>query len=65
MGDNVNLDPLMTVIGVIAGSMLWGIIGMVIALPVLGIINIIFKHVQVLKPYHYLLSNNAGENKDS
>ncbi|MFL9844587.1 AI-2E family transporter [Flavobacterium rhizosphaerae] len=64
VGDNVNLDPLITILAVIVGSLLWGIIGMIIAVPILGMVNVVFKHVQALKPYHYLLSNNADENKD-
>lgn len=58
VGDNVNLDPLMTILVVVMGSLTWGVMGMILSVPVLGIINVVFSHVQPLKPYSYLLSNN-------
>jgi len=58
VGDNVNLDPLMTILIVVVGSLTWGVVGMILSVPVLGIINVVFGHVPVLKPYSYLLSNN-------
>jgi predicted PurR-regulated permease PerM len=58
VGDNVNLDPLMTILIVVVGSLTWGVIGMIVSVPVLGVINVVFSHVPVLKPYSYLLSNN-------
>ncbi|WP_159799707.1 AI-2E family transporter [Flavobacterium sp. MK4S-17] len=57
VGDNVDLDPLMTILAVVAGSLLWGVIGMILSVPVLGMINIVFKHVGPLKPFAYLFSN--------
>lgn len=57
VGDKVDLDPFMTIIVVVVGSFMWGVIGMVLSIPILGMLNIVFKHVDVLKPYSYLLSN--------
>lgn len=58
VGDNVNLDPLMTILVVVVGSLTWGVMGMILSVPLSGIVNVIFSHVPVLKPYSYLLSNN-------
>lgn len=63
VGDNVNLDPLMTILVVVAGSLLWGVIGMILSVPLLGMLNVVFRHVGPLKPYSYLLSN--GNNDDT
>ena len=63
VGDNVNLDPFVTILAVVAGSMVWGVIGMILSIPVLGIINVIFMHVGPLKPYSFLLGNNEGKKK--
>ncbi|MBE98568.1 AI-2E family transporter [Flavobacterium coralii] len=63
VGEKVNLDPLMTIIAVVAGSLLWGVIGMILSVPVLAIANVIFGHVEPLKPFGYLLGNNSQ--KDS
>lgn len=58
VGDNVNLDPLMTILIVVVGSLTWGVVGMILSVPILGIVNVICSHVPPLKPYSYLLSNN-------
>lgn len=62
VGDKVNLNPFITILAVVAGGILWGIIGMVLAVPVIAIANMIFNHVEPLKPYSYLLSKE--EKKD-
>ncbi len=56
VGDKVNLHPFLVILSIILGNMVWGIIGMILAIPVLGILNIIFNHVPSLKPFGYLLS---------
>ncbi len=61
VGDNVNLDPLFIILGVVAGSLVWGVIGMILSVPLLGMVNVVFKHVRVLHPYYYLLSLEKKE----
>lgn len=56
IGDKVDLHPFFVILVVIAGSMIWGVIGMILAIPVLGIINVVFQHIKVLHPYAFLLS---------
>lgn len=57
LGSKVNIHPLFIIIVVILGNMVWGIIGMALAIPILGIINIAFNHIKELEPLGYLLSN--------
>lgn len=59
VGDKVNLDPFITIVAVVLGNILWGVIGMILALPILAVINLIFAHVKPLKPFNFLLSNNS------
>lgn len=56
VGDKVDLHPFLVILAVIIGSMVWGIIGMVIAIPILAIINVILINVRPLKPFGYLFS---------
>jgi predicted PurR-regulated permease PerM len=51
VGHEVNINPLFTIVGLIAAEMVWGIAGMVVAIPLMGIAKIIFDHVDSLKPY--------------
>lgn len=61
LGDKVNIHPLFVILVVILGNAVWGIIGMALAIPIIGIINIAFNHIKELKPLGYLLSNPKGE----
>lgn len=56
VGDKVDLHPFIVILGVVAGGALWGVIGMILAIPVLAIITIIFLHVRPLHPFGFLFS---------
>lgn len=55
VGGNVRINPLMIIVGLIAGAMVWGIPGMLVIIPFLAILKIIFSHIPRLKPYAFLL----------
>jgi predicted PurR-regulated permease PerM len=55
VGSEVNINPLSTILVIVAGEALWGVPGMVLAIPVLGIVKIICDHIEPLKPYGYLI----------
>lgn len=55
VGDKVDLHPFFVVLGVVVGGALWGVVGMILAIPVLAVITNIFLHVPPLKPYGFLL----------
>ena len=58
VGAEVNINPLFTIIILVLGELVWGIPGMVLAIPLLGIIKIICDHVPSLKPYGYLIGSD-------
>ena len=55
VGAEVNINPLFTIIVLVAGELVWGIPGMVLAIPLLGIVKIICDHIEPLKPYGFLI----------
>ena len=55
VGNQVNINPLFTIIGIVAGEILWGIPGMILAIPVIGILKIVCDHFEPLKPVGFLL----------
>jgi len=55
VGRGVNLNPLFTIVGIVIGEAVWGIPGMVLAVPVFGMIKIFCDNFDSLKPYGYLL----------
>jgi predicted PurR-regulated permease PerM len=61
VGSNVNINPLFTILVLVFGEFLWGVPGMVLAIPVLGIIKIVCDHVRSLQPVGYVI----GEDRKS
>lgn len=63
VGAEVSINPLFTIIGLVAGELIWGIPGMILAIPLLGITKIFFDHIESLRPFAYLIGND--EKKDN
>jgi predicted PurR-regulated permease PerM len=62
VGSAENINPLFTIIILVVGELVWGIPGMVLALPMLGITKVIFDNIEPLKPYGFLVGE--GKKKD-
>ncbi len=65
VGTEVNINPLFTIAGLVAGELIWGIAGLVLAIPLLGIIKIICDHIPVLQPYGFLIGREPSEKKEN
>lgn len=57
VGKQVELNPIIIIVMVILGQSIWGITGMVIAIPVTGIIKVFFDAIPLTRPLGYLLGN--------
>ena len=55
VGKNVSLNPLIAIFSLLLLGKLWGLAGLVLALPVTAIIKVVFDSVPVMKPYGFLL----------
>lgn len=64
VGGEVNLNALWSILSIIAGGMIWGVAGMIVFLPLFGIIKIVCDHVAPLKPIGYMLGD-TGDKKPS
>lgn len=58
IGHKVHLHPVLVILGVIAGGAIWGIAGTIIAMPVLGMLKVIFDSIPVLEPLGYFLGED-------
>lgn len=65
VGEQVNINPLFTIIVLVLGEMIWGIAGMILAIPLLGIVKIICDHVPALQPYGFLIGTEKHRKKRS
>jgi hypothetical protein len=55
VGSQVKINPLIVILGVIIGEMLWGISGMFLSIPYLAIAKVIFDRAEGLEPWGILL----------
>lgn len=59
VGAQVKINPLFTIFAIVLGELIWGIPGMVLAVPITGIAKVVFDNIKDLKPYGFLI----GEDK--
>lgn len=55
VGSSVSINPLASIVALLGFGMLWGVVGMVVALPLTGMLKIICDAIPALQPYGYLL----------
>lgn len=63
VGDKVDLNPVFTIIVVVLGGAVWGVMGMLIAIPALGIVKVICDYIPVLQPLGYLFGEEDTKDK--
>lgn len=65
VGPHVKINPLFTILALVLGELIWGIPGIVLAIPGIAVIKIICDHVEPLKPYGFLFGEvgTKTENK--
>lgn len=61
VGDQVDLHPFFVILAVIIGNSVWGVAGMVLAIPVLAIINVVLLNVGPLKPFGFLFRKKDAD----
>ncbi|OQZ00301.1 MAG: hypothetical protein B6D36_15355 [Planctomycetes bacterium UTPLA1] len=57
MGRSLNLHPVVVLLGLIFFGMIWGIIGMFLATPIVALVKIILERIELTKPLSKLLSS--------
>lgn len=55
VGDEVEINPLTTIVAVIAFTVMWGAVGAIVAIPIVAILRIVLSHMEGTKDYAYLL----------
>jgi AI-2 transport protein TqsA len=59
VGSSVSLNPLSTLMVLIIGGLVWGVAGMMLFIPILGMAKVFFDNVERLKPYGYLIGEET------
>lgn len=64
VGDRVDLHPFTVILAVVIGNYIWGIMGMILSIPILAIINVVLLDIPALHPFGFLLSNKPPSEKN-
>jgi predicted PurR-regulated permease PerM len=54
-GSRIKINPLATIMALLAGGAIWGIAGMVLFIPLLGILRVLFDNIEGMQPYAYII----------
>lgn len=65
VASKVKINALVAVIVVFIGNALWGIPGMFLAIPVTGILKVIFENIETMKPWAFLLGDTMPASERS
>lgn len=60
-GYYVRINPLVTILSLIAGGMIWGLPGMFMVIPYLAMLKILCENIDSLKPVSFLLGTEGTE----
>jgi predicted PurR-regulated permease PerM len=63
VGSKVSINSFVAIIALLLGGQLWGMAGLVLALPFIAIIKVIFDNVDGLQPYGFLLGEAEVKKK--
>src|SRR5690606_28014828 len=61
VGDQVDIHPFFIIVTVILANIIWGVMGMVLVVPLVGMLNVVLKNVDSLKVFEFLLGNGDDE----
>jgi predicted PurR-regulated permease PerM len=61
VGTRVSINPFVIIVGIFASGMLFGMMGVILIIPVLAIIKVISDQIDMLKPLGYLLGSPSSE----
>jgi predicted PurR-regulated permease PerM len=61
VGNQVNINPLVSIIGLLIFGMYWGVAGILLALPIISIIKLILEHFEWTEPIAKLMGTNLSK----
>lgn len=58
VGSSVSVNPLASIAALIGFGLLWGVVGMVLAIPITGMLKIVFDSIPSMRPFGYILGED-------
>jgi predicted PurR-regulated permease PerM len=59
VSSKVQINALVSIVGVLLGGVLWGVTGMFLSIPIIGVLKIIFDRIDEMKPWGNLLGTEV------
>jgi predicted PurR-regulated permease PerM len=60
VGSSVSINPLTATLALVGSSLIWGIPGMILCLPLTGMAKVVCDNVESLKPYGFLIGEEVN-----
>ena len=64
VGSSIQINPLAAILALFVGGFIWGIEGLVLALPLVAILRIFMVHTERLRPFGLLMSDDLVEREE-
>jgi len=64
VGSSVKINPFAAILALIIGGMIWGIAGLIIAIPFMAAVRVVFSHIDYLMPVGELLGDQLYSKND-
>ncbi|MBC7641296.1 MAG: AI-2E family transporter [Flavobacterium sp.] len=64
LGPQVKINSLFTIIALVLGELLWGIPGIILAIPLTAMFKIVCDHITPMKPYGFLIGEIESSKKE-
>ncbi|WP_394758482.1 AI-2E family transporter [Flavobacterium sp.] len=64
VGSQVKINSLFTIIALVLGELLWGIPGIILAIPLTAMFKIVCDHIEPMKPYGFLIGEIVVPKKE-
>jgi predicted PurR-regulated permease PerM len=65
LGPQVKINAFTIILTLVVGELIWGIAGIFLAIPLIGMFKIICDHIESLKPYGFLIGEVVTKRKES
>jgi predicted PurR-regulated permease PerM len=63
VGSKVKVNTMVVILAILIGGSLWGVSGMILFIPLMGVLKITFDRIPSLAPYGYLLGDKFPVNE--
>lgn len=65
IGGSVSINPFTAILALTTSAMIWGLVGMVMAIPTMGMLKVAFDNIESMKPIGFLIGEERSFSPDN